>query len=142
MATDLKPHERQIDQLIDEAIDCVAGNVLASEGLHPESSVGQRRYLEIYADIQSYIGNKINEDFRKRRVQKLVNQVDGKIQRYLEPDCNKESGFMMFSWDAEADKACEIFHKMGYDASWKLDHDGFKIVEYRQKPILTSEIDK
>ena len=142
MATDLKPYERQIDQLVDEAIDCVTDSIITKEGFKRESNEGNRRYLQVYADIQSYIGNKINEDFRKRRVQKLVNQVNGKIQRYLEPDCNKQSGYMMFSWDAEADKACEIFHKMGYDASWKLDHDGFKIVEYQQKPILTSEIDK
>ena len=132
MATDLKPHEKRIDQLIDEAITSVADDVLAGEGLHSESDVGLRRHLEIYADIQRYVANKINEDFRQRRIKKLVRQVDGKIQRYLEPDCNKLAGSITFTCKEEAEEASRIFCSMAYEPETVEDKDGFYVVKYRQ----------
>ena len=132
MATDLKPHERRIDQLIDEAITCVADNVLASEGLHPESDVGMRRHLEIYADIQLYVVRKINESLRERRIKKLVNNVHKTIKMYLDGECTKYMGSIRFTCKEEAEEASRIFCSKAYEPETAEDKDGFYVVKYRQ----------
>ena len=132
MATDLKPHEKRIDQLIDEAITSVADDVLASEGLHSESDVGLRRHLEIYADIQNYVANKINEDFRQRRIKKLVNNVHKTIKMYLDCERTKYIGSITFTCKEEADEASRIFCSKAYEPETVEDEDGFYVVKYRQ----------
>ena len=132
MATDLKPHEKRIDQLIDEAITSVADDVLASEGLNSESDVGLRRHLEIYADIQLYVANKINEDFRRRRIKKLVNNVHKTIKMYLDCERTKYMSSITFTCKEEAEEASRIFCSMAYEPETVEDEDGFYVVKYRQ----------
>jgi len=132
MTTDLKPHEKRIDQLIDEAITSVADDVLASEGLNTESDVGLRRHLEIYADIQLYVANKINEDLRERRIKKLVNQVHKTIKMYLGCERTKYMSSISFTCKEEAEEASRIFCSMAYEPETIEDEDGFFVVKYRQ----------
>ena len=132
MATDLKPYERQIDQLIDEAIDCVTDSIITKEGFQRESTEGNRRYLQVYADIQLYVANKINEDLRERRIKKLVNQVHKTIKMYLGCERTKYMSSISFTCKEEAEEASRIFCSMAYEPETIEDEDGFFVVKYRQ----------
>jgi len=132
MATDLKPYERQINQLIDEAIDCVTDSIITKEGFQRESTEGNRRYLQVYADIQLYVANKINEDLRERRIKKLVNQVHKTIKMYLGCERTKYMSSISFTCKEEAEEASRIFCSMAYEPETIEDEDGFFVVKYRQ----------
>jgi hypothetical protein len=88
--------------------------------------------LEIYADIQLYVANKINEDFRQRRIKKLVNNVHKTIKMYLDCERTKYMGSITFTCKEEAEEASRIFCSMAYEPETVEDEDGFYVVKYRQ----------
>lgn len=64
---DLTPYERQINQLVDEAIDCVAGKFVDVWGQDPQQV---KEYNKVYHQIQDYLVEKWTKEKQAREMKK------------------------------------------------------------------------
>ena len=74
---DLTNYERQIDQLVDEAIDCVASKFVDACGQDPQQISD---YNKVYHQIQDYLVEKWTKEKHDRVMAQKLAKVDSTVE--------------------------------------------------------------
>lgn len=123
---DLTNYERQIDQLVDEAIDCVASKFVDACGQDPQQISD---YNKVYHQIQDYLVEKWTKEKRERLMAQKLAKVDSTVEGYLNDPYYKDNGCIAFtSWE-EASKANTILKSKGFETDNFCD-EGYEQVKY------------
>lgn len=121
---DLSKYERQIDQLVDEAIDCVAGKFVDVWGQDPQQV---KDYNEVYHQIQDYLVEKWSKEKREREMKIKLAKVEQDVEENLKT--RAQDGIVSFRSTEEALKAEKLLKDKGYETKMYWDR-GWENVEY------------
>lgn len=122
---DLSKYERQIDQLVDEAIDCVTTSALGIKGDIEDSQIND--YNEVYHQIQDYLVEKWTKEKREREMKIKLAKVEQDVEESLKT--RAEDGIVSFRSTEEALKAEKLLKEKGYETKMYWDR-GWENVEY------------
>jgi len=122
---DLTKYERQIDQLVDEAIDCVTTNALGIKGDIEDSQI--KDYNEVYQQIQDYLAEKWHKAKVEREMKIKLAKVEQTVEEYLKD--RAQDGIVSFRSTEEAVKAEKLLKDKGYETKMYWDR-GWENVEY------------
>lgn len=122
---DLTKYERQIDQLVDEAIDCVTTNALGIKGDIEDSQI--KDYNEVYQQIQDYLAEKWHKAKVEREMKIKLAKVEQTVEENLKT--RAEDGIVSFRSTEEALKAEKLLKDKGYETKMYWDR-GWENVEY------------
>lgn len=122
---DLAKYERQIDQLVDEAIDCVTTNALGIKGDIEDSQI--KDYNEVYQQIQDYLAEKWYKAKVEREMKIKLAKVEQDVEENLKT--RAEDGIVSFRSTEEAFKAEKLLKDKGYETKMYWDR-GWENVEY------------
>ena len=123
--SDLAKYERQIDQLVDEAIDCVTTNALGIKGDIEDSQI--KDYNEVYQQIQDYLAEKWHKAKVEREMKTKLAKVEQDVEENLKT--RAEDGIVSFRSTEEALKAEKLLKDKGYETKMYWDR-GWENVEY------------
>lgn len=122
---DLTKYERQIDQLVDEALDCVTTNALGIKGEVQDSQLND--YNEVYHQIQDYLAEKWTKEKHEREMKIKLAKVEQVVEENLKT--RAQDGIVSFRSTEEASKAEKLLKDKGYETKVYWDR-GWENVEY------------
>lgn len=122
---DLTKYERQIDQLVDEAIDCVTTSALGIKGDVEDSQIND--YNEVYQQIQDYLTEKWHKAKVEREMKIKLAKVEKEVEESLK--VRAQDGIVSFRSTEEATKAEKLLKDKGYETKVYWDR-GWENVEY------------
>lgn len=122
---DLAKYEQQIDQLVDEAIDCVTTNALGIKSDIEDSQI--KDYNEVYQQIQDYLAEKWHKAKVEREMKIKLAKVEQDVEENLK--VRAQDGIVSFRSSEEALKAEKLLKDKGYETKMYWDR-GWENVEY------------
>lgn len=121
---DLTNYERQIDQLVDEAIDCVASKFVDACGQDPQQISD---YNKVYHQIQDYLVEKWTKEKHDRFINQKLKEAEETTRERIknEPDFGR-IGFLMTE---QQSKIVQVLQELGYQTETCYE-EGYEWVEY------------